>query len=146
MNDKSITVTIDLPNSPGDVYRQLLDVKKWWGYEDLTGSSARLNDEFTIDHPGQHFSRQRVIECIPEKKVVWLITESELSWLKNTAEWTNTRLIFILIPNDGGTLLHFTHLGLTPEKECYEQVNEGWNIIIKERLSNVLRTGMAFGS
>jgi hypothetical protein len=146
MNDNSITVTIDLPNPPGEVFTQLLDVKKWWGYEDLTGSSAKVNDEFIINHPGQHYSKQRVIELVPEQKVVWWITESGLSWLKNQGEWTNTLLVFELMPNGDGTHLHFTHEGLVPGLECYDRITEGWNMIIKERLVNVLKTGKAIDS
>jgi hypothetical protein len=41
-----------------------------------------------------------------------------------------------MLQNGGaaGTVLHFTHEGLVPEKECYPLCHEGWNTVIKDYL------------
>src|SRR5258708_2890933 len=135
MINKSITATIEVPNPPKDVFNHILDVSKWWGGKDLEGNTTKLNDEFTIVHPGAHYSKQRVIEFIPDKKIVWLVTESKLDWIeKNKSEWTNTKLIFEITIKGDKTVLHFTHEGLTPEKECYTKVEHGWELVIKDYL------------
>jgi hypothetical protein len=116
-------------------------VAKWWGGKDLKGSSTKLNDEFVIHHPGAHYSKQQLIEVIPGQKIVWIVVDSELNWLKDTTEWTGTKMIFELTPEDDKTLLHFTHEGLIPEKECYNRCSQGWDMVIKERLFNFIAAG-----
>ena len=146
MGKKDFQTTIELEKPSRDVFKAITDdLVKWWGGEDLTGSTTKLNDEFVIHHPGAHYSKQKLVEIIPDKKVVWLITESELSWLeKDKHEWTNTKLIFEITVEGDKTLLHFTHEGLVPEKECYERcAHEGWVVVINERLFNFINTGSA---
>ena len=144
MAKKDFTVTIELEKSSRDVFRAITDnVTKWWGGKDLEGSTTKLNDEFVIHHPGAHYSKQKLVEVIPDKKVVWLVTESELSWLeKDKHEWTNTKMIFEIAVEGDKTLLHFTHEGLVPEKECYQRcAHEGWDIVIKDWLFNFITHG-----
>ena len=145
-NDKAAnyTVEIEVAKSSRDVFNAITDhVVKWWGGRDLKGSSTKLNDEFVIHHPGAHYSKQKVVEFIPDKKVVWLVTESEMSWLeKDKHEWTNTKMIFEIAAKGDKTRLRFTHEGLTPEKECYQRcTNEGWNMVIKDWLFHFITEG-----
>ena len=143
---EDFTVTIELEKSGEDVFKAITaDVGKWWGGSDLTGNSTKLNDEFVIHHPGAHYSKQRIVEIIPGKKVVWLVTESELSWLeKDKHEWENTKIIFEIVAEGDKTQLRFTHHGLVPEKECYERcADEGWGIVINDWLFNFIANGKA---
>lgn len=65
-------------------------------------------------------------------------------WLeKNKQEWTNTKMIFELLPAGDKTLLHFTHDGLSPEKECYTMCEKGWTMIIKDWLFHFITHGEA---
>lgn len=138
MQSKNHTVTIEVAQSPEEVFKHLNDVSNWWT-RDFEGKSTNLNDEFTITHPGSHYSKHKLIEIIPNKKVVWLITESKLAWLKkDQPEWTGTKMIFELTSRNDKTIINFTHEGLVPEMECYDRVKEGWNLVIKERLFNFL--------
>lgn len=142
-DSKSYTVTIELASSPEDVFNHIKDVSKWWS-KDFEGSSANLNDEFVICHPDRHFSKQKLIEVIPGKKVVWLVTDSNLTWLeKDKHEWTNTKMVFELTTKGDKTVLHFTHEGLVPQKECYAKCQQGWNMVIKDRLFNFITAGKA---
>jgi hypothetical protein len=138
MKDQSYTATIMVANSPADVFEHLTAVSKWWGGADLSGSSARLNDEFTIKHEDAHFSRQKVTEFIPGKRLVWLVAESKLNWLKDDDEWTNTRMIFDIGRNGEMTTLKFTHEGLVPTKECYSRCTAGWDMVICRQLRDFL--------
>ena len=61
-----------------------------------------------------------------------------LSFEKDPHEWTNTRMIFELTPLGSGTLLHFTHEDLVPEKDCYSKCTQGWDMVIKEKLYNFI--------
>jgi Activator of Hsp90 ATPase homolog 1-like protein len=74
--------------------------------------------------------------------VVWLVTDSELHWLeKDKQEWTNTKMVFDITAAGDKTLLHFTHEGLVPEKECYARCEQGWNMVIRERLFEFITEG-----
>jgi hypothetical protein len=141
MQNNSYTATIEVAQSPEDVFNHINDVSKWWS-KDFEGNSKNLNDEFIICHPGAHYSKQRLIEIVPGKKIVWLVTKSELDWLKKDKhEWTNTKMIFEIATKNNKTLLYFTHEGLTPEKECRDRCEQGWNMVIKERLFNFITSG-----
>ena len=138
MTDKSYTITIAVSESPVEVFNCLPEISKWWS-KDYSGNSSKLNDEFVINHPGLHYSKQKLVEVIPCQKMVWLVTESKLNWLKkDPSEWTNTKMIFELSPRGDKTVVHFTHEGLTPEKECYTMCTGGWDMVIKDRLFNYI--------
>ena len=146
MKAKNYTVTnyavaISVTKSPQDVFNSIKEVSAWWS-KDFKGSSKQLNDEFIIHHPERHYSKQKLIEFIPGKKIVWLVTESTLHWLTNDKhEWTNTKMVFEITANDDKTVLHFTHEGLVPEKECYAMCEKGWSMVIKDSLFNFITTG-----
>lgn len=141
MKNQSYTATIEVANSPKDVFNHIKDVSKWWS-KDFEGSSTKLNDEFVICHPGRHYSKQKLIEVIPDKKMVWLVTDSKLNWIeKDKYEWTNTKMIFEIATEGDKSVLHFTHEGLVPEKECYAMCQQGWSLVIKDWLFNYITNG-----
>ena len=103
-----------------------------------------MNDEFIINHPGAHYSKQKLVEVDPGRKLVWLVTDSHLDWLKgNKNEWTNTKMIFEIVADGDKTVLHFTHEGLLPEKECYAMCEQGWNTVIKDYLFHFITESKA---
>ena len=138
MKNNSYTIIIEVDKTPEEVYNHICDVSKWWS-KDFEGLSAKLNDEFTILHPGAHYSKQKLIEVKPGSKIVWLVTESCLDWLeKNKREWTNTKMVFEITAEGVKTLVRFTHDGLLPEMECYTRCSDGWDEVIRERLINFI--------
>ena len=143
MTNMNYTATIAVEKSPQVVFDCLKEVPKWWS-KDFEGNSARLNDEFVICHPGRHYSKQKLTEVIPRKRIVWFVTDSELSWIENDKhEWTNTKMIFEITPHGDKTVLDFTHEGLVPEKECYAMCQQGWDMVIKDRLFHFITDGKA---
>ena len=141
MTNKNITATIEVLKPAQEVFNCITDVTNWWS-KDFDGNSKQLNDQFSIHHLGQHYSKQKLTEVIPGKKIVWLVTESELSWLKyDKQEWTNTKMIFEITTAGDKTILHFTHEGLTPEKECYAMCEKGWKMIIEDWLFHFITYG-----
>jgi activator of Hsp90 ATPase-like protein len=141
MHHKNYKASIEVARSAEVVFSHINEVSKWWS-KDFEGRSAKLNDEFIICHPGLHFSKQRVVEMVLCKKVVWLVTESELSWLeKDKQEWTNTRMVFEISAREDKTVVDFTHEGLVPEKECYARCQQGWDMVIKKRLFEFITEG-----
>lgn len=143
MKNQHYSATIEVASSPGDVFARINDIPTWWATPAFKGTfegqSTKLNDEFIVRFGDAHYSKQRLIEFIPDKKVVWLVTDSLLGWIKsNKTEWTGTKMIFELTPNGDDAILKFTHEGLFPEQECYSNCVKGWNMLIKENLFNAL--------
>ena len=138
---ESFTATIETSKSPQEVFNCLTEVTKWWS-NDFEGYSSQLNDEFVIYHPNQHYSKQKLVEVVLNKKIVWLVTDSTLYWLeKNMHEWSNTKMIFEISNTADKTILHFIHEGLVPEMECYTMCEKGWTMIIKSWLLHFLTNG-----
>lgn len=141
MKNNSYHISIEVEKSPELVFNAIREIPKWWT-KDFEGSTANLGDEFVIHHPNAHYSKQKLVELVPGKKIVWLVTESYLYWLeKDKHEWTDTRMIFEIGANDDKTLLHFTHEGLVPEKECFSRVTAGWDLVIKDHLAGFITNG-----
>jgi hypothetical protein len=140
---KNYSAIVEVAKTAKDVLIAITDVTNWWS-KDFEGKSNKLDDEFIINHLNQHYSKQKLVEVIPYKKIVWLVTESNLNWIKkHKDEWTGTKMIFDITDKGDKTILHFTHEGLTPEKECYRMCAKGWTMIITDWLFHLITSGTA---
>ena len=79
---KGYSINLEITANAKEVFNHIIDVSKWWGGKDLEGNTTKLNDEFIINHPGAHYSKQKLVEIVRNQKVVWLVTESTMGWLK----------------------------------------------------------------
>jgi hypothetical protein len=140
MKEENYHVTFTVNTSAKEVFKSINNVTKWWT-EDLKGSSQKLNDEFTVQFGDVHVSKQKLVELIPDKKVVWLVTDSKLNFIKDKQEWNNTKISFELSGQEDKTQIHFTHIGLVPEVECYNSCTKGWDYYIKGSLFKLLTEG-----
>jgi len=141
MTNNHFRTTIEVAKSPEDVFNAICHVTGWWS-KDFEGSSRNPDDVFIIHHPNQHYSKQKLVEVIPNKKIAWLVTESTLYWLqRDKHEWTDTKMIFEITARGNKTLLHFTHEGLVPGKECYAMCEKGWTLVIKNQLLHFITYG-----
>ena len=113
-----------------EVFNLLLDVKQWWSglhEETIKGKSQDTGDAFTFNAGGgAHYSKQELAELVPNKKIVWLVTDSKLSFLHDTAEWTGTKIRFDLAADGKNTKVTFTHEGLVPGIECFDSCSGAW--------------------
>jgi hypothetical protein len=132
------TITVDV--TVHEAFESINSVSQWWT-ADLEGSSQKFNDEFTVRFGDVHVSRQKLVEVIPDKKIVWLVTDSKLNFIKDKQEWNNTKISFELSAHDNKTQVLFTHTGLVPEIECYKSCTKGWDYYIKGSLFKLLTEG-----
>jgi hypothetical protein len=140
MKKQDYTAIISVGNSIQDTFKAINSVTQWWT-DDLTGSSQKLNDEFTVQFGDIHKTSQKIIEFVPDRKVVWLVTESRLNFIKDMEEWKNTKISFELSGQGAKTQIHFTHIGLVPENECYKSCSKGWDYYFKGSLFKLLTEG-----
>lgn len=142
MRTTDFKVTLIADKSPEEVFSAITNVRKWWsGYysEQIEGNTEKLNDEFIFRAgEGVHYSKQKLIEVIPAKKIVWLVTDSKLSFLQNETEWIGTKIAFEISKKGEKTQLVFTHQGLTPEVECYGACSPAWTQYLQNKLLPML--------
>lgn len=143
MENKNLEVTFVVDQPASVVFDAITSVSKWWT-ENLTGSSKVLHDEFTVEFEGMHFSKQRLIEVVPNQKIVWLVTESDLTWIKDKSEWTDTKVVFAITEHGGKTQLQFTHIGLVPGVECFDGCKGAWGHFVGESLFNLITAGKGY--
>ena len=140
MNDQDFTTTILVEQTTNEVFNAINNVAGWWQGE-IEGSTKELNDEFDYRMMEFHFSKQKVVEIIPNKKVIWLVTDSNLNSFKHKSEWTGTKIIFEISEINNKTQLRFTHIGLVPNNECYGDCSNAWEQLVQQSLFSLITTG-----
>jgi|SRR5688572_19481727 len=138
VQDYTTSIIVDGPAQ--EAFNNINNVTKWWT-ENLEGSSEKPGDEFTVRFGDVHVSTQKLIEVIPCKKVVWLVTNSQLNFIKDKREWTGTKISFEIVEKDNKTAIRFTHHGLVPEVECFDACSNAWGDYINNSLRNLVNTG-----
>lgn len=140
MTAKDFTTTIEVDQAPEEVFNAINKVSDWWQGE-IKGPSEKLNDEFDYNMLDIHYSKQKLVEIIPNEKVVWLITDSNLSSFDNKQEWNGTEVIFEISVVNNKTQLRFTHRGLVPAFQCYGDCSGAWGALVKQSLYSLITTG-----
>jgi hypothetical protein len=135
--DFSLTLTVKA--SAKETVKNISQVNLWWA-KNFKGHASKLNDEFSV-YFGDTFVNFRISEFIPEKKIIWLVTDCNLHWIKDKKEWKNTEVIWSLAEKGGETQINFVHKGVTPESECYESCNPGWTHHLKDSLLKLVHDG-----
>ncbi|HEX8032723.1 MAG TPA: SRPBCC domain-containing protein [Ktedonobacterales bacterium] len=136
----NFTTTLVVDQTPREVFNAVTNVRGWWS-KDVEGSADKLNDEFIFQVKDVHYCKIRLVEVIPNKKVVWLVTDSYLNFVKDKGEWTGTKVRFEISQQENKTQLLFTHEGLVPEVECYDACSPAWTSYVQDSLLSLITTG-----
>jgi len=140
MENQNFTITILVDQSPKEVFNAINNVRGWWS-EEIEGNTEKLNDEFTYHYKDVHIAKMKLIEVIPDKKVVWLVIDNHFNFTKDINEWKGNKIIFEIDQKDNKTQLKFTQVGLVPQYECYDICREAWSNYIKNSLRSLITTG-----
>jgi Activator of Hsp90 ATPase homolog 1-like protein len=144
MKDRNFSTAFTIDQTPEEAFAAINNVREWWaGKPGIEGSTDKLGDEFTYAYEPHHYSKQKVTELIPGKKVVWLVLESQLNFVKDKSEWNSTKVTFEIAKKGDKTEVRFTHQGLVPDYECYGACSNAWGSIINRSLRSLITTGVA---
>ena len=156
MTTTDFTMTILVDKTPTEAFHAINDVRGWWS-EEIKGAADKLNDVFKYHFEDIHRCQIKVIEFIPDEKIVWLVLDnyfkpgifSGTSDPKrinemphhDEAEWVNTKISFEITRIGNKTQIRFAHLGLVPSYECFNVCSNGWTHYIQQSLSGLISTG-----
>jgi len=140
MATKDFTTTILVDNTPEEVFNAINNVRGWWS-EEIEGSTDTLNSEFDYHYEDVHRCKIRIIELVPNKKIVWSVLDNYFKFTKDKSEWKGTKIIFDIAKKDNKTEMRFTHEGLVPAYECYEICRDAWTGYIQKSLRNLITAG-----
>lgn len=76
-------------------------------------------------------TRDKLVEVVPNERVVWHVLDNYFNFTKDKAEWIDTKVHFEISPVGNKTELRFTHVGLVPDYECYDVCQDAWGAYIK---------------
>lgn len=136
----NFSTTFFVSQKPEEVFNAVNNVRGWW-QGTIEGSTTQLNDAFTYQMEDMHFSKQILVELIPNEKVVWQVTDSQLNFTENKSEWTGTKIVFEITEINNKTQLRFTHMGLINKMECYNSCSNAWHELIQQSLFSLITTG-----
>jgi hypothetical protein len=131
--------TITVNATPREIMKKISQVNLWWA-KNFSGHADKLNDKFTVRF-SDTFVDFQISELVPDKKVVWKVTDCNLHWINNKKEWNNNEVVFEIVAKGKSTQLDFTHIGLVPGVECYADCEAGWTGHVTGSLADFINKG-----
>lgn len=136
----NFSTTFLVENTPREAFTAINNVRGWWSGE-IAGDTDRLGAEFTYRYSDVHYSKQKVTELVPGTRVVWLVVDSRLNFVDDKSEWTGTRVMFEIGKQGDKTQVRFTHVGLVPGNQCYNECSNAWGSLIRGNLRRLIASG-----
>jgi Activator of Hsp90 ATPase homolog 1-like protein len=140
MKSQNYTTAFTVDETPEEAFAAINDVRGWWS-GNIEGNTDRLGDEWTYRYKDIHYSKQKITELVPAKKIVWLVLDSYLNFIEDKTEWNGTKVTFDISKKGDKTEVRFSHLGLTPEVECYDACSNAWGGYVNSSLRNLITKG-----
>jgi hypothetical protein len=140
MKSKNYSTAFSVNKSPKAVFDAVVNVRDWWSGE-ISGSTDKLGAKFEYRYKDLHRTTQKITEFVPGKKVVWHVTDSRITFVKDKKEWDGTDIVFEIAKKGTKTELRFTHVGLVPAIECYDGCSDAWGFYINDSLKRLITTG-----
>lgn len=140
MKDQNYTTSYLVDQSPEQVFAAIVNVRQWWTGNPgvVEGSTDKLGDEFTYRYDPHHVIKQKVVELVPGKKVTWRVLDATINFVKDKTEWNGTTIQFDISKKGRQTEVRFTHVGLSPKIECFDNCSDAWRGYVNERLRSLI--------
>jgi hypothetical protein len=140
MSNPDYTIAITVDQTAKEAFDAINNVRGWWS-EEIEGSTDKLGDEFTYRHKNIHSCKIKLVEVIPNNKVVWLVLDNYFKFTEDKTEWKDTEIVFDVSEKDGKTEIRFTHLGMVPESECFNVCSNAFGSYVNGSLRSLIATG-----
>jgi Activator of Hsp90 ATPase homolog 1-like protein len=140
MDSQNFTTAFTVDQTPEEAFAAINNVRGWWSGE-IEGSTDKLGEEFTYRYEDVHRSKQKITELVPGKKVTWHVLDAYLDFTKDKTEWTGTDITFDITRKGDKTEVRFTHVGLVPKFECFDNCSNAWGFYINGSLQSLITTG-----
>ena len=141
MNNQNFTTTIVVEQSAQEVYNAVNNPRAWWSAE-IEGITDELHAEWNYHFADNHKTKLKVIELIPNEKVVWLVLGNYFKNAKDQTEWVGNKMVFEISKHDDKTQLTFTQIGLVPSYDCYKNCDWAWTGFVQQSLQSFINTGV----
>jgi hypothetical protein len=140
MKDQRITYSFTVDQTPEEAFAAINDVRGWWS-GNIEGTTDKLGAEWTYRYEDLHYSKQRITEMVPGRRVVWRVLDSHLSFVKDKTEWNDTTITFDIAKKGTKTEVRFRHVGIVPQVECFDACSDAWGSYINGSLRKLIVSG-----
>ena len=140
MTSRNFTMSFTVDHSAEEVFKAITNVRGWWT-GDIDGDADAPGAEFTYRYADLHYSRQKVTDLVPDRKVVWRVTEAHLAFVEDPGEWAGTDISFEIVPQGAQTEVRFAHEGLRSDFECFQTCSNAWGFFVNGSLRRLITTG-----
>lgn len=140
MKQQDYTTGFTVDNSPTSVFSAITNFRGWWS-EQIEGSTDKLNETFFYHYKDVHLCKLKLIEIVPNERLVYHVVDNHFSFTQDKNEWIDTKLIFDISGDGKKTKVQFTHEGLVPEYECFDVCRDAWTSYIQGSLQSLITTG-----
>lgn len=125
---ENYNLSIEIKTTADKGYDALTRQIPLWWTELFEGSSANVNDIFTIRFGDSIHKTMQVKELTPNSRIVWYVKDSliALPELNHQTEWIGTTIVWEIGQKENFTQLKVIHVGLHPAVECYSICSAGW--------------------
>jgi hypothetical protein len=113
MKTSDFTTTFLVEQTPEEAFNAIKNFRDWWS-EEIEGSTDKLNEVFIYHYKDMHICKLKLIEMVPDNKLVYQVLDNHFSFTKDKSEWINTKLIFKISSEGDKTKVRFKHIGLVP--------------------------------
>jgi hypothetical protein len=140
MSEPSFSTTFVVDQTPAEAFAAINDPRGWWSHQ-IDGDTDRLGAEFHYDNLPAHEATMRVVELVPDERVVWECLDNTFDFIDDKTEWIGTKPRFEISKDGERTRVTFTHAGLVPDHECFDVCSNAWGGYIGDSLRNLIVTG-----
>jgi hypothetical protein len=140
MKTSDFTLTLLLDQTPKEAFDAINNVRGWWT-ENLTGTNKTPHHHIALRFPHEHDSTHKIEEVRPDTHVLWLVTDSHLSDLKDNTQWPGTQISVEISTHRNKTQVRFTHEGLIPTVECFGACSNAWTDYVRGSLLSLITIG-----
>ncbi len=140
MKQNDYTTGILVDKTPTEAFNAIKNIRAWWS-EDIEGETDKIDETFFYHYKDVHLCKLKLIEAVPNEKLIYLVVDNHFNFVKDKTEWINTKLIFDINKEGLQTKVTFTHAGLVPSYECYDLCNDAWTGYIQGSLKDLITVG-----